>query len=347
MALRRPPPPSAAFAGLALLAMIFLAAPTRPRAARAPATLAGRWNPAVEAALVNFIHERGRAGARYDPQSPPLAVLSWDHTVAGGDCGLIVFWRFARTASFGFSSPDFWNLLSPDFGRQEIRASYERFSRAPRAAWAFKPSYRRYLKFFLKSYLDLESRTDRRQARLYLARLFSGLDGRMVSREAERILKRAARPPRTLPKAAAFPSDPRFLDIPGGDPIFPEMRQLVAALKASGFAVWVMDDDLQEILEAAARGAGVAQGRVVGIRLLEKSGRITPRRLGFVPTAEGKVAAAIRSLGRAPDLVVGSGPRDQALLSYGRGLRLLIDRGDPALRRLAQKKGWLIQSAFH
>jgi phosphoserine phosphatase len=126
----------------------------------------------------------------------------------------------------------------------------------------------------------------------------------------------------------------------------PEIGELCRFLRKAGFDVWLIDANEQRQLEVVAREFDFDASRVRGIRGKVEKDKLTGAILLPVPIRGGKAAIVSSDIGRSPALVVGVGNDDQELLLQGEGLRIILDRGDEELRRLAAEKGWLTQPAF-
>lgn len=310
--------PDAAVVSRSTAAAVVAAIPPR----KIPRLTAGRWDPAVKDAVENFIAERSSAAAGYDPQQPPVAVLSWNAAAVDGDAGVVVFRRLVERADFKFDD-EFWGLIPIVYGRQRIRAAYEIFSGLPVSIWENQPEYQQYRKAFLAAYGDMCAKVGRGECRAWLSSLLKGFTREELLRYAQDALREE--PLRHIP----------------------EIRDLAGLLLRSGFDVWVIDPDSQEILEVAAKEYGIDASRVVGLRLSPaKGGKLSPIVSGPVPIRSGKVEAAVSAFGRPSQFVVGAAPEDAEMLRYGAGLRLVLDRGEEALIKSAKENGWLIQRSF-
>ena len=74
------------------------AAAVKPREGLA----AGRWDPAVKRALEDLLYEKGKNGAQYDAQKPPVAVFAWNDVVISGDPSEAVFFRLVERVDFKY-----------------------------------------------------------------------------------------------------------------------------------------------------------------------------------------------------------------------------------------------------
>jgi len=138
--------------------------------------------------------------------------------------------------------------------------------------------------------------------------------------------------------------DPDPVRFPVGLRGIPEMADLFRQLRKKGFDVWVLSTTNEWTIKLLTQMYGVHQSRTVGIRSQVSEGRVTDNILEPIPFGTGQAAAVTFFIGRPPALVVG-GERDEPILDYGRGVRIVMAaRGaDPASWR---KRGWLVQPKF-
>lgn len=312
--------------------------------------LAGNWDPKIAAALELLIETHGRKSPAYDESEAPVAVLPFTEGLVEGDFAELVFWKLARQCEFKVDD-DFWNIVPLVYGRQRIRAAYEEFSRKPQGSWHEQPELHAFRKGLLKSYRDVCVKVGRKECRVYLARLFRGYKLDEARKYAEIVWDEEVGREASLDPVPGFPGDPEPLTVTRGLRPSLELVDLARRLREEGFDVWTAALVAQPVLEAAAPKLGLDESRALGIRLSQFKDRLTGRALEPIPARGGRVEAVVKGSGRVPALIVGSTPDDEALLSYGNGLRVLIDLGyrdaaDDRLRQLAAERGWLVQPAF-
>lgn len=316
-------------------------APARPE----PVTLmAGRWKPEVRAALDALIAKKGRGAPGYDAKSPPVAVLPWSDASVSGDPAELVFLRLVTEVRFRFDDA-FWEIVPIAYGRQRTRADYEQFILVSSAVWTSEPTYQRYRKEMLSSYLELCRGVGRKECRSYLARLWSGWREDDARDYSKAVLDGEKNTAITTELIFGEPGDPAPLRARRGLRIIPEMRDLAAKLRAAGFDVWVIDDLPQPVLEVSAADYRIDPTRAYGVRASTEGARLGAGVLKPVPTRGGKTEVVQSSLGRPADLVVGRDLADFDLLSHGDGLRFVFDR-DRDLVKKAGELGWLVQPSF-
>lgn len=305
----------------------------------------GRWKPDVKLALEVFAADHGKTGENYDPAHPPVAVLAWDDAAIKGDIGEAVFQRLVERAQFKFDD-QWWDLVPLAYGRQRTRAAQEQFIDLSTAVWSAQPTYHQYWKYMLQSYQDSCRKVDRKDCRMYLTRLLRGFTRDEAIKYAKDVLADEEARPLATERVPEAPDDPAPARIRRGLREIPEMKDLCRLLLSAGFDVWVVDLESTPLLLASTPAYGIDPSRVIGIKPGQYRDRLLSKLDEPIPTRAGKVEAVVAALGRPPALVVGASNDDKELLTYGSGLRLLLDRGDGMLRDFAQKAGWLVQPAF-
>lgn len=323
------------------------AAPSAAAAAAPPtrALALGRWRPEVRKALEDFMAARGKGSALYDPQSPPTAVLAFNDAMVVNDVGEVVFQRMVEHADFRFSD-EFWRDVPLVYGRQRLRAAHDIFAELPVSVWPQQPAYHQYHKGFLKAYRDMCDNLGRLECRTWLVKLLRGYREEELGFYTMTAIGEEHMRPVSEEAVRDSPEDAAPVLIRRGLARIPEMQDLCAALREAGFDVWFMDADAQQELEAVARDYEVDASRVCGVRGKVTADKLSGGIMAPVPIRGGKTDVLMSKLGRAADLVVGAGLDDKELMEHGSGLRLLLDRGDAGMRKLAAEKNWLVQPAF-
>jgi phosphoserine phosphatase len=119
--------------------------------------------------------------------------------------------------------------------------------------------------------------------------------------------------------------------------IFPEMRDLVAQLRAGGTDIWAVSSTNNWLIEEAVRLFGIPAERVLAAAVRVKDGLITSE-LVDVPTDEGKALSLQRVGISSPDAVFGNSIHDAAMLAIAK--RPFPVNATPALLQIAGDKGW-------
>ncbi|MBI5622523.1 MAG: haloacid dehalogenase-like hydrolase [Elusimicrobia bacterium] len=319
-----------------------------------PLLAPGRWDPGVRSRIEEFIRSQGKDAPEYDPNTPPVAVFALNDVLIVNDLGEAVFQRMALSsqtavAAFDFRlDEDFWPILPAAFGRHRLRADYQQLLAVPVSVWPSQPAYRRMRKGFVRMYRDFCSQRGRKECRGLLARMFKGYsEDEAVSYAKDVILDELNRP-LGLEFLEDRGSDPAPERIRTGLRPVPEMKDLLAVLGKEGFDVFVVSEDSQIALRQLVKHFGLPPERGLGIKVAMSSSTffLSDEVEPPFPFRSGKLEAVLSAGGRPPAVVVARGADDAALLSYGEGLRLLIDDGDQSLRRVGMDRGWLIQPAF-
>lgn len=119
--------------------------------------------------------------------------------------------------------------------------------------------------------------------------------------------------------------------------IFPEMVDLVAALRATGADLWAVSSTNRWVVAEGVRHFGIPENRILAADVRVVDGVITSEILD-VPTDEGK-AVALRRAGLAkPDAVFGNSIHDLAMLEMAKNPYCV--NPSPALLAVAAKHGW-------
>jgi phosphoserine phosphatase len=313
----------------------------KPRPAR---LFAGRWTPEARAALEGFIAARGKGAPGYDAAKPPVAVLPWSDALVAGDPAELVFMRLVSGAELKLDDA-LWEVVPVAYGRQPARAAYEQFVHVASVTWQAQPSYHRFRKEMLSSYIGLCRGVGRKECRSYLARLWAGWKEADAEEYARAALAQEKSRPASIELVKAEEGDAEPLKLRRGLRLLPHMRDLVSKLRAAGVDVWVVDDVPQQVLLASASDYGVDPSRVAGILSVPDGARMSANVLKPVPTRGGKAEIVRKALGRPADLVFGRDAADLDLMNDGAGVRVVLS-GDPALEKAAAERGWVLQPAL-
>jgi phosphoserine phosphatase len=119
--------------------------------------------------------------------------------------------------------------------------------------------------------------------------------------------------------------------------VFPEMRELVARLRAGGTEIWAVSSTNNWLIEEGVREFGIPVERVIAAKVRVKAGLITSELID-VPTDEGKAQSLARAGVTAPDAVFGNSVHDAAMLALAK--RAYPVNPTPVLLQIAGDKGW-------
>lgn len=127
--------------------------------------------------------------------------------------------------------------------------------------------------------------------------------------------------------------------------VYPAQKNLIRRLQRERWDVWIVSASNRWAVHAGAKALGVAPDHVVSVEPKVEDGVIQNELLHPLPWGPGKVAAIRRVIGRQPDLVFGDSRGDRDMLTYSKGLAVLITYPGRAsqlpLQELARRKGWL------
>jgi phosphoserine phosphatase len=306
--------------------------------------MGGRWTPEVRAAIEKIIADKGRGFPGYDAKIPPVAVLPWSDASVAGDPAELVFLKLVTEAKFKIDD-SWWEIVPVGYGRQPTRAAYEQFVTLSTAVWSVQPSYQGWRKGMLSSYVSLCRGVGRKECRSYLSRLWAGWRLDEAQDYSKRVLDEEKRRVTAFESVPGEPGDRKPLRARRGLRVIPEMRDLIAKLRASGFDVWIVDDLPQPVLAASTLDYGVDPSRAYGVQNSTEGARMGADVKRPVPTRGGKAEVVQSMLGRPADLVLGRDGADFDVLAYGDGVRVVLD-SDPELVKKAGERGWLVQPAF-
>lgn len=330
-----------------------------------------------------MIEEHGRGGAQFDATAPPVAIFDWDNTVIKNDIGDATVFYMLRTGAV-LQPPDRnWRLtssfLTADAAQalsgacDGIAAPGERLPTHQAigetcateivTVYTTAQTTGKKAAFAGWNYRRMEP------AYAWAAQLLAGYGAEEARRMGERALQaalvRQQGATQTIGVAKGLTAWLRF---------YPQMRDLIAVLKARGFDVWVVSASPQQIVEAAASHVGIQADRVIGIRLLERDGKLTASIAGCGDVADGanelityiegkrcwinKVifgvsggAAMQRQMDLAKRQVFAAGDSDTdvSFLQDATGLRLVLNRNKKELmcNAYANAHGtWIVNPMF-
>jgi phosphoserine phosphatase len=126
-----------------------------------------------------------------------------------------------------------------------------------------------------------------------------------------------------------------------GPCIFPEMRELVQRLRASGCDVWAVSSSSQWVIRAGMKSFGIPPDRILAaqVEVDDIAGsRIITDRLLRVPSGPAKPAALRSVLSTPPDCAFGNAIWDREMLAMSRH-PFAINPNDN-LKQLAVANGW-------
>ena len=121
--------------------------------------------------------------------------------------------------------------------------------------------------------------------------------------------------------------------------IFPEMRELVQRLRASGTDVWAVSSSNHWIIRSAMRHFGVPPDRVLAAEAAVENGIVVDR-LVRVPSGPGKPEALREVLASPSDCAFGNSVWDHEMLAMAK--HPFAINPSPKLQEIALANGWII-----
>jgi phosphoserine phosphatase len=121
--------------------------------------------------------------------------------------------------------------------------------------------------------------------------------------------------------------------------IFPEMRQLIAQLQASGCDVWAVSSSSKWLIGEAMPHFGIPREKVLATEVEIENGIVTDR-LVRVPSGIGKPKAILEVIGRPPDAGFGNSRWDTEMLAISR--YAIAVNPNPDLEQIARDRGWTV-----
>lgn len=126
-------------------------------------------------------------------------------------------------------------------------------------------------------------------------------------------------------------------DFQGG--IFPEMKQLVHELQATGCDVWAVSSSNEWIIRVAMRQFGIPDHKILATSVEIKDGVVTDK-LIRVPSGVGKPRAILEVVGRPPDTAFGNSRWDADMLKIAR--YPVAVNPNPDLEEMARSRKWTV-----
>jgi phosphoserine phosphatase len=268
------------------------------------------WLPENRARLDALLRARGATSPGYDPAHRPVATFDWDNTMMRNDIGdATLAWMLRHDAILQPPGRD-WGVTSgalTDAGRAALHAACDAAGEPGRplathetpacadAIYAIyddgktpagAPAWTHPVTLTIN------------EPYAWLARLLGGHTPAEVTSFAQAAYAENARAP--LDAVQTVGSREK---VTAWVRIYPQMRDLVGALQANGFDVWVVSASPQQVAEVVAREVGIRADHVIGVRnVVEPGGR-----LGY--TLEP----------------CGDGPPD-GVMTFGQGKRCFINK---------------------
>ncbi len=128
--------------------------------------------------------------------------------------------------------------------------------------------------------------------------------------------------------------------------IEPEIQHLIDAMHDAGWQVWVVTASPAAVVRPIAAMLGIHPDRVIGFHTHSDGHGVHDAQLFDPwPHGEGKAEALALALTAPLGFAAGDAGQDAAMLRLARHA-LVIDRGDPDLRAVAEQAGWWVQDGW-
>lgn len=121
--------------------------------------------------------------------------------------------------------------------------------------------------------------------------------------------------------------------------IFPEMRELIQQLRATGCEVWAVSSTNQWVIREAMRYVDIEPEKILAASGEVKNGIITGK-LTRLPSGPGKPKAILEVIKQIPDAAFGNSRWDADMLSLAR--HAIAVNPNPDLEKQAHEKNWAI-----
>ncbi|HEY4903877.1 MAG TPA: HAD-IB family phosphatase [Candidatus Sulfotelmatobacter sp.] len=142
-----------------------------------------------------------------------------------------------------------------------------------------------------------------------------------------------------MPEAELIKASIEFLDQSFPGHIFPEMRDLVQRLLASGCDVWAVSSSNEWVIRVAMKRFGIAHDHILAAAVEIENGVIT-NRLIRIPSGHGKPKALCEVAGRTIDAAFGNSRWDMEMLEMA-GHAFAVNP-NPDLLAAARARGWTV-----
>lgn len=336
------------------------------------------WHGENRARLEEMLRAHGRRGPSFDPKGPPpIAVLDCDNTLLKNDIGRATFYWAVRSDALLQPRGGDWRHINPYLTAEAIQelargcagpAPGQPLVTSKNAACA--KAILLIAKGRLASGAAAFAGYDHRRVKptaAWTTQVFAGHTPAELRRMATMAIEEGLRHPVGRTQSIAGVSG-----LPGYLRVYPQMRDLIAALEREGIQPWIVSASAQEIVEVFAQRVGVPTERVIGVRQEVEGGKLTPRLTGCgsVPTGTDAMmtyklgkrcwinqeifgvtgAAALRAHPQKRAVFgAGDSSTDEVFLLDVRGVRLVIDRHEEDVMCHAlggRAEGWLINPMF-
>jgi phosphoserine phosphatase len=318
-------------------------ADARPAAGVAQAGLSAAWDADVKAKLEGLLAERGQGAAGYDPASPPVVVFDFDNTCIRGDIGRAFYDFMVREQRLRFDE-SVWTAL-PEDKRADLRAAWDALQALAAEARGASVDLQRFRKLMHQAYWSLCSELEPAQCYPWQVRFYAGYTPAEIEALGREVMQAELQKRLGSEPIRAGEDDPAPAITSTGIRVHEPVRELMGAMDAAGFEVWVVSAGPQWVVRGAASVFPVKPERVLGMRTRLQDGKLTTDMEEPPTFRQGKVDAIQKFIGRRPVLALGDSWTDAEMLGHAEHA-LLLDRGYEDLKKKADEAGWWLQPEF-
>lgn len=270
-----------------------------------------------------------------ESKEPPIAVFDWDNTCIRGDISDVVFRHLCADLAFRFEEAGFWDWVTEARYQNEVSEAYAKYRASP------SPENRMWLSSGMEATRKaLHEGMDDTSAWAWDSGAFIGWTEAEVRQYTSLIIRRE------LERAPKFGSDKTT----AGLVLRTEMKDLIAALTAAGWQVWILSASPFLEVQVCAGFYDVPPDHVVGMRRQVVSDKISLEVIPPVSFSDGKLDAYRLFINgsKSPSFVAGDSLGDWKLLESSDCLRLLVEPVPSHLRKFAEWRRaegelWLFQ----
>lgn len=323
------------------------------------------WAPENRDRIEAFLRENGIHGSHYDPRKPPCATFDGDMTSIFNDLGDATFYRQLDVLALKLS-PEALAKMIPErcvtrpvdlsaerketldafaalaaaglTGEKALAYPWEEKRRALEADPELARAHAVFRYRMIWFYEQLETVDGPPVAYPWIVKLYQGLAPAEVVALVEGVLRAELRDPEkgelctkemvAHPGAASWKGKAEPIEIARGIVASPEMKELYAALRQSGFDVYVVTASFRGTVAVLAARYGISSDHVVGIRLaVRPDGMLGDEVLLPITYRQGKPDNIRAFVPSEPLFAAGDSDTDVEMLTMPSvRLRLILDR---------------------
>lgn len=297
----------------------------------------------TEPLLSGFSHEVARyiAAALAPRAERSVVVFDFDNTCILGDVGELFACWLVDTVGYRYDLQEFWDLIEPSDGRDDIRALVDELSELPDDAEARREVFGRYRAEMQAVYPRKLLREGKRVVYEWAVKLHVGLTPELMTEWSRACCLTEWSTP--VHQEIFETRDGGEFSVWRGIRRVRAIREVMEFAQQQGHEVWVVSASNQWTVRAAASLMfGIPAQRVLGNVLEVEAGELTSRTIPPVTYREGKVEKIEAEIGVRPTLVFGDSDTDLDMMSWA-DAAVLIDHGNAEAQAAAVKHGWAVQ----